>query len=309
MTGGMTRRAFQLNDKGRIIADLTVHHGDLDTWLEMDAADMVGVRKLFESRLFSEDVVIEDITSTRTAISLHGPSSVQLLQSLDAARAADVTAKVGTHHVIVLCGQHVTAYRRDDTGALGLHLLIPTDGAAQVYAALSNAVGGLVPGDERGVEPKRALRGRAIGWLAFNTARIEAGSPLYHIDFGPDSLPAETSLLDHAVSFKKGCYLGQEIVARMQNLGHPKRVLAGLKFNDDRMPLQGTQVLDMGEDGQSTGTVIGAITSSTVAPMLSQTAIALAVMKWGKHRAGTKVVVPAEGAMAPATVQGLTFIE
>jgi glycine cleavage system aminomethyltransferase T len=56
------------------------------------------------------------------------------------------------------------------------------------------------------------------------------------------------------------------------------------------------------------GAIIGAVTSSTIAPMLSQTAIAFAMMKWGKHRPGTKVTVPAEGSLVSATVQGLKFL-
>ncbi|MCC7406605.1 MAG: aminomethyltransferase family protein, partial [Phycisphaeraceae bacterium] len=144
--------------------------------------------------------------------------------------------------------------------------------------------------------PKRTILGRGIGWMAYNTARIEAGSPLFHVDFGPDSLPHETAILSQAVSFTKGCYLGQEIVARMQSLGHPKRLLVGLRLPDDRLPIAGSQVLTA--DGQ----VVGAVTSSTLSPLLGQTAIALAVVKWGRHEPGTTLRVAAEGAIVDARV-------
>jgi folate-binding protein YgfZ len=144
-----------------------------------------------------------------------------------------------------------------------------------------------------------------MGWAEFNTARIEAGSPLFHVDFGADCLPHETSLLDETTSFTKGCYIGQEIVARMQNLGHPKRLLVGLRFDDARLPVAGSQVFDH----EDRGTVIGAITSSTISPMRGHTAIAIAMIKWGKHRPNTKVVVPAEGQMVEAAVRGLRSME
>ena len=58
-----------------------------------------------------------------------------------------------------------------------------------------------------------------VGWAAFNSVRIEAGRPLFGIDFDATVLPAETPLEDRAVSFTKGCYPGQEIVARMKSRG------------------------------------------------------------------------------------------
>src|SRR5690606_32624583 len=118
---------------------------------------------------------------------------------------------VGEARDVTIAQAEVTVYRRDDAGAPGLHLIVPRDRAGDVYKALLEPVGGLVPEVEGGV--RRAITGRGIGWLAYNTARIEAGTALYCVDFGPDSLPAETGprTMAEAVSFTKGCYLGQEI--------------------------------------------------------------------------------------------------
>ena len=205
-----------------------------------------------------------------------------------------------------LCGSPCLIYRRNETGEPGLHAMIPVDGAADVYTKIADTIGGLIPNVDaaEGKRPKRDIVGRGIGWLAYNTARIEAGTPLYHVDFGPDSLPHETGILDQAVSFTKGCYRGQEIVARMQSLGHPKRVLVGLKFDHDRLPVAGAQVFaDMKcEDA------IGAVTSSTLSPMLGGQAVAFAMIKWGKHRPGTSLAVWAEGNVVAGTVQTLRFI-
>ena len=68
LKGGSTVRAFQLNQKGRVIADLLVHHGDESTWLEMDRFDLPEVHKVYESHLFADDVTIEDWTEKRTAL-------------------------------------------------------------------------------------------------------------------------------------------------------------------------------------------------------------------------------------------------
>jgi tRNA-modifying protein YgfZ len=297
MRGGDTRRAMQLDNKGRIVADLMVHHGEADTWLELDIFDVAKLRAALEQRLFSEDVQIENFTPQRMALALHGPASLSLLRTLAGDAAEALFSRSGTHQVLTIAGSPMTAYRLDDCGVPGLHLLIPTESALAVYQQIAEVLGGLDPAVEGGV--KREITGRGIGWLAYNTARIEAGWPMFHIDFGPDSLPHETGLVTQAVSFTKGCYLGQEIVARMQNRGHPARVLAGLRFTDDRLPLAGAQVTD------AAGAIVGAVTSSTLSPLLGNVALALAMMKWDLREPGTKVMVPAEGANVLATVQAL----
>ncbi len=292
MASGGTRRSLMLSDKGRILADMTIHHGQADTWLVLDRDDIAGVRAALEKKLFSEDVTIQDITQERGALSLLGPQAEVLLRAI----GGDASPEKGTHQVMTFAGHHSTVWRDDLCGTLGLHLL--TEDLPVVYETMIVALGGLSPEVEGGV--RRTITGRGIGWLALNTARIEAGSALFHVDFGPDSLPAEAgdAVMQRCVSFTKGCYVGQEIVARMKNLGHPKQLLVQLRCKDDAMPIAGEQVFD----AKDSSTIIGAVTSSTVSPLLGNVAIALAMLKWGRHRPGTTVKLPAEGRLVDATV-------
>ena len=310
MKGGETRRGFQLNGKGRIVADALIHHGDADTWLEVDVLDIDALHTLLDARLFAEDVAIEKVTDAWEAFSLHGPAAQALLQAVadegqDAAAPANMP---GTHHVLSLAAQKATVYRRDLCGVPGLHLLVPADHAAELYTKLLDAAG-FEPGaakDAALAERRRGtLRGRPIGWLAFNTTRIEAGTPLFHVDFGTDSLPGETGLLDEVVSFTKGCYLGQEIVARMKNLGHPKRLTVGVRFAGDDLPVAGTQLFDATDKTRA----VGGITSSTPSPLLGHAPIAFAVVKWGGHESGTKVLAAAEGRFLEGEIGPLNFLE
>lgn len=306
LTPGQARRAFLLGKTGRIEADMVVVHDESRTLLELDRADAPAVAGNLTQYLFTEDVALRDASDEFARLSLHGPAAAALLGAVGAPATLDPWRAAGVTIRGAACG----VFRRDETGAPGLHLLVPAAALAEVYAALCEPMGGVAPAIEGGGAGRHPVRGRAIGWAAYNTARIEAGSPLFHIDFGPDSLPHETGLVPEAVSFTKGCYLGQEIVARMHNLGHPKRVLVGLRFADDRMPLGGTQVLEQPAEGQpaSSGAVIGAVTSATLAPMLGGVAVAFAVLKWGKHRKGLTHNVPAEGTLVPATVTELRMI-
>lgn len=324
MAGGDTRRAFQLTADGKVLGDLHVHHGDTDTWLELDRFDIPPVLSLLEARLFAEDVAFEDITGSREAFALLGPASVQLLSEVAEHTAGGMTpGSVGemadTHHVLRVGDALVTACRRDVGQVLGLRVFVPAGHAPAVYDALLAAAGydpaadPAEQGEQFAAQRRASLRGRPVGWAAYNTARIEEGQPVYHIDFGPDSLPAELGdeTFQSAVSLTKGCYLGQEAVARMHNLSHPKRVLAGLKLHADHLPVAGTQVFEHDPDKRAKaprGGQVGGITSSAVSPMLGASAVAFAVMKWGKHRPGTRVAVASGGAMVDAEVCALRFL-
>jgi aminomethyltransferase len=153
---------------------------------------------------------------------------------------------------------------------------------------------------------KRRLR--PIGWAAYNACRIEAGRPLFDIDFGnsadPDQsvLPAEAGQFDRAVSVTKGCYLGQEIVARMHARQQVAKQLVGLRMAEDALPIAGATLFD---DKQNQ---VGMITSSTISPVLSGACIALGYLKKPFFAIGTEVTAPAEGSMRKATVTALPFV-
>ena len=174
---------------------------------------------------------------------------------------------------------------------------MPRDRAAAIWEFLL-ATDHIVGQDKRRVRP--------IGWLAFNIARIEAGTPLFNIDFGPTNLPHESGILHDRVSFTKGCYLGQEIVARMESLGKPKQTLVGLKMQSDLLPVAGAQVFERGADDVM-GQQIGIVTSSTLSPMLGAAPIAFAMLKTACAAAGAAVLVNAEGEQVKATVESLRF--
>jgi len=320
MIGGQTKRTFLLDAEGHVLADAFVHFGDDATWLELDRFDIASTIKTLDSRLFTEDVTLENISESKTAIALLGPASAQLLAKvathcMDSMTTDDIIQMPGTTHVVTINGQPVSVCRRDLGQTLGLRLLVPTDHAEAMHQHLLDASGyesDKDPDADFAERRRDSLRGRPVGWSAYNTARIESGQALYHIDFGPDSLPAEAgeAAFEEAVSLTKGCWLGQEAVARMHNLSHPKRVLVGLKLPEGALAVAGSQVFEQDEDKRARaprGGQVGGITSSTLSPLLGRAGLAFAVMKWGRHKPGMKVAVPVEGEMVEAEVGGLYF--
>ncbi len=328
MTGGQSRRSLMLDERGHILADTVVHFGDEGSWIELDAFDAQTLWQRLDAVLFSEDVTLGPVEETQDEqgcavpawqnFALMGPAAVALVEALrepDDGQGHPALTQAGVHQVVRLRlpghenAVPVSVYRHDETTGMELRLWVKSQHAAAVYRALLDAAGyeqADLDNDPAAFAQRRrdGLRGRPVGWLATNTARIEAGTPMFHIDVGPDCVPAEAGLIASAVSFTKGCYVGQEAVARMKNLGHPKKLLVGLRLASEAIPVAGTQVFD--GDG---ATIIGAITSSAVSPMRGQRGVALAMMRWGRHEPGTQVVVVADGQKVEATVSALDDLD
>jgi folate-binding protein YgfZ len=101
---------------------------------------------------------------------------------------------------------------------------------------------------------------------AAEIVRIESGRPRHGVDMSEDNLPAEAGIVDRAVSFTKGCYVGQEPVARMHYKGHPNRHLRGLRLRQQAAP--GTPLVHEGKE-------VGRVTSAALSPALGPIALAL----------------------------------
>ncbi len=289
---GQVVDAFWLNRKGRIEADLSVVELGDELLLIVDATLAQRTVKSLDGFIFSEDVTLENVTGKFHCLSLHGPRAIEFLRStIEEPQAAALTDLMPGR--TMRCSAHghpIVVHRRDHTGEVGLHLICRVEDTLAIHEQL------LEVGLGQGL--------RSIGWHAFNIARIEAGCAMHLIDFGLDSLPHETGILRQRVSFTKGCYLGQEVVARMESLGHPSKVLVGLKIEGEHMPVTGSQVFDPADQ---IAEVIGAVTSAAPSPMLGRTIIAFAMVKHSKTAVGTEVIVNAEGQRAKALVHDLKF--
>jgi folate-binding protein YgfZ len=285
--------AFFLGTNGRIKADMNVIERGDRTLLEMDARLVEPVRVAFDKYLFAEQVKLVNRVDSLHEILLLGQGAREILISATGTDVPELGALSSTS--VRLFDTDITVWRDDVCGVPGYHLIFDTGAAARIWQELLSRFG--QPTDLG----RRPLR--AAGWAAFNATRIEAGRPLFGIDFDDSVLPHETGLLDRAVSFTKGCYLGQEIVARMQARGQFARQIVGIKMADDALPIAGAVIQD-DKDNQ-----IGGITSSTVSPVLSNAAICLGIVKKQFTPVGTILNIPAEGQMRKGTVVELPFIK
>jgi len=277
LAAGQGVYAFLLNAKsGRIIADMNVIERGERTLLELDRRMARAVAEALEKYRFAEQVEIVDRSDDLHEIAVHGPKSgfAELALQGSAERSLfDVP----------------TIVWRDDPTGPGYHLIVPAAEARKIWMNLI---------------AREEPRMRPIGWAAFNATRIEAGRPMFGIDFDDSVLPHETGpLLERAVSFTKGCYPGQEIVARMHARGGAARKIVGIRMSDDALPVAGSKIYDVA------GNEIGGVTSSTVSPVLSNASIALGILKRLHFNIGATLTIPAEGQMRKATVVELPFLK
>lgn len=287
---GGVRQSFWLTRQGRIEADLVLVEAGDRILADLDIHAAAPCAAGLTGYVFGEDVAVADASDSFHRIAVHGPGAIDLCARAAKCEALDLGDLCAAE--IEIEGASVIAARRDQASAPGIELFVPRAHALRAWDAILAASEAL-------------RRARPAGWFAYNTARIEGGTPLFNVDFGPGNLPHETGLLDQRVSFRKGCYLGQEIVARMQHLGRPKQVLVGLRPAADVLPVAGAQVFS--REGAACGPQVGVVTSSTISPMLGASPIAFAMIKSAAAEPGTTVMVSAEGHTVEAAVGGLCF--
>ena len=227
--------ALLLNPKGRIRADLRVLKSDGDVLINTEPEGTAAAKELLGRYAPFSRVEVEDLSEAGVPwgiLGLYGPQAEKLLDGLELAEHETAQVKVGG---VDLLAAGVA------TPVPGYDLLGPAD-------ALSAARDHLA---RRGAVP--------VGLQAYETARVAAGIPRFGSDITPENFPAEVGILERAVSFEKGCYPGQETVARMHYRGHPNKTLYRLAI-EGTPPAPGTEIFQ-GEKK------VGYLTSLTSLPV------------------------------------------
>lgn len=229
--------------------------------------------------LIREDVTLSDRTGDWGELLLCGPRAAGLLEKL----GATVPGEALAHAKSTVEGKKCFVRRHDLAGDPSYAIVAAREDAESVRNALVR--GGAVP----------------AGMRTFETLRIEAGMPLYGIDVTDANLPQEVGRDAQAISFTKGCYIGQETVARIDSYGHVNRKLVGLKIAGEGVPEPGSKL--HGNEKK-----VGQITSAVFSPKL-EAVIALGCVSRGSEGAGTGLEVRSDDAAQTAEVVDLPFRE
>jgi folate-binding protein YgfZ len=146
----------------------------------------------------------------------------------------------------------------------------------------------------------KSAGGRACGWTAFEMARIESGVPRFGADMDESNLPMEC-IESRAVSFNKGCYIGQEVLNRIHAIGHVAKELCGLRLADDlkALPNKGDKLFHDGKE-------MGYITSAVRSPALNAN-IALGYVRREANQIGTELTLHTSDGTRPVKIVELPF--
>ncbi len=257
--------AFFLNAQGRILADATLFCFEDHLLLDTEPETLRKVFEHLDRYIIADDVTLEDQTGELATIAVEGPEAGSVLRKLGAPLPVAAYAWTAWDERIVA--------RTDSTGAGGFLMFVPASDKNALIAALTSA----------GVPEAVAEDAR--------TVRIEHGRPRYGEEITERYLVQETGQL-HAVSFAKGCYLGQEIVERVRSRAQIHRTLRPLEIESTQVPVAGARLKAGDADA-------GEIVSAAYSPKLGKV-VAMAYVRTPFAVMGTALSLGVESARVAA---------
>ncbi len=243
------------NAQGRLVAPARILRIEDSFLIDTDLATSERVRKTLERFTMAGDFRVADIENEIVLLSVQGARAAETIQLIFGETAGNVSR--GHVAQAIWREQQFIIMRATHTSEDGFDIFVPTETAQAVWNAFVN---------EGHVRP--------VGYEAFETLRIEAGVPRYGVDMDETNVVTESLIEDEAVSYQKGCYIGQEIIARIHWRGHVAKKLTGIIFDDATTLLTPTAKI-RSMDGKE----IGRITSQAFSPRLNRL-IALAYVKY-----------------------------
>lgn len=261
LAAGDVRRSTLLGAEGRMQADLELLvMADSMLAISTPASSGPALAALLDRFVFSEDARFADETAGHALFAVLGPRSPELLKSLGLALPMG-DGRFAEGQVV---GAPALLWPSSMLGGEWA-LLVRGDGDAAWNALLAAA---------------RKLDGGPCGFMPFDSIRIESGTPWWGIDLDERTIPLDARL-HHALSQTKGCYPGQETIAKITNLGHPARQLVGIVFDGEDAPAPGTPL--QSKDGEA-----GRVTSAAWSPALHRP-VALAMVRWSYRTPGAEL--------------------
>ena len=272
--------ALLLDPQGRIESDLYVYNAGERLLLFTPPSHADTIAADWAEKVFIQDVEIRDATDEFAVFGIHGPMATEKIASVLTGpstpdeRFTFVRGSMGDAGVSVV--------RTDGlAGEESYEVICRADDAAHVHDTLST----------------QGLNAAPFGYRTWDSLTLEAGSPLFQTDL-EGTIPNVLGLR-LALDFEKGCYVGQEVVSRVENRGQPSRRLVGLELEGEALPDHGATVFD----GDAT---VGEVSRAGVSPLL-ETTLALAFVEY--DLATENLTVRVDGEDVPARRADLPFVD
>jgi len=275
VAAGQGTYATLLNPQGQILADLRVYATQDRLLVDTDADLRSKAMETLRRYIIGDQVNMEPLETF--AMAFEGPKAVGLVEKTLHVDLPPM--KEFEHFASNYGGFPVRVVRISNTGEDGYEVWVGAKGMMGLWGAAC------------GQAPSYGMR--PCGTEALESLRIEAGIPRYGSELGEDTLPLEANLMN-ALSFNKGCYIGQEIVERARSRGSVNWKLAGVIIQSARPPVSGEKLTLDGKE-------VGEVTSACVSPTLRKN-IALAYLRKEHLEAGTRLRTASGAAAEVATL-------
>lgn len=287
--------------KGKMESDLNIFCLAEELLLDFEPGLAEKISRRLEKYIVADDVQIVDAAPHYGLLSVQGPAAEKIVRRLDlfpeipAARLGSVKVSDGTLGEIYLVNNPRLSQTKQAASTTpagqtidGFDLFVPHNSLGAVADKLIAAA--------------KESGGRAAGWTAFETARIEAGIPRYGTDMNETNLPLECGIENRAVVYNKGCYIGQEVINRVHSFGHVTKELRGLRLSGDLpiLPANGAKLFDAGKEA-------GYVTSAVKSPALDQN-IALGYVRREANRIGNELKLQTTAGESTVKIVELPFI-
>jgi len=266
--------AAWLTPQGRMITDLHVFETGHEILLDVPAEVVSATLERLDQSVFTEDVQLA--SQTLTPVSVHGPDAPAVIERVIGGLQALASWHEYQHAPADVAGSAIRVARVSQLGVPGFHIYL--DGGSDTSLRLAFERAGAVP-----AQPD-----------AIAAARIEAGYPVFGIDMTEDTIPLEAGIEDRAISFTKGCYVGQEVIIRVLHRGHGRvaRKLVALRI-EGGVPSAGAQIRAGDRDA-------GVVTSAARSPRLGP--VALGYVHRDFSTSGTQVQIETPAGLLDAIV-------
>lgn len=273
--------------KGKMQSDLNIFCLQDELLLDFEPGLAATVTGRLEKYIVADDVQVVDVAPHYGLLSVQGPRAGAVIQAMGLFTEIPVKPLASRKISDAVLGEiYVMNHAR--LGATGFDLFVPLPALGAVADKLIAAA--------------KSEGGRACGWSAFEIARVEVGIPRFGADMDETNIASECGIEVRAISYNKGCYIGQEVLNRIHSVGHVNRELRGLKFATDlkTLPARGDKLFQGEKE-------VGHIASAVFSPRLN-CGIALGYVRREANAPGTELTARAEAKEISATVAPLPFV-
>jgi folate-binding protein YgfZ len=276
--------------KGKMESDLNIFNLPDELLLDFEPGLTERISQRLEKYIVADDVQLVDAAPHYGLLSVQGPKAADIVRAVGLAGNGlpEKERAIVKFSDVTLGEIYLASQPRIFAGIFGFDIFVPNHSLGAVADKLIAAV--------------KSFGGRACGWTALEIARLEAGIPRFGADMDETNLPMEC-IESRAMSFNKGCYIGQEVLNRIHAIGHVNKELRGFRLADDlkALPQKGDKLFQGGKE-------VGYITSAINSPALKAN-IALGYVRREINQIGTELTLQAGGRTSAVRIVELPFIK